>query len=323
MLRLRRHLALVQPLHGDDYGGGATVSAIAADTAARLLGARFGQAASHGIQQLVEQVASAGNGVREGLEAVAEPSSWGLDQGLDLDLDLDVEEIAAALTSVPERAAATRLPALRPPAFVALLVEHLLQAQIQVTALRTDNSGRADGDRQAAAAPHIVGDASGVTGAPVEREDDAMPSGRWDTGNSEDNGVKEAHDFVGLVLSKLARRGHARLAAHALWRSMRPHVTARPEASGGGAAAGGGGEHPPPTFGVPGSLGPAGVALGGVTDPAAAEKLTEALLLDMVASRVSDVEGTAVLGALFGGAAWSRSYVRCPPSCSHESHHCC
>ena len=76
---------------------------------------------------------------------------------------------------------------------------------------------------------------------------------------------------------------------------------------------GGGEEVPSPAFGVPGSLGPAGVALAGVADPAAAEKLTEALLLEMVASRLSTAEGVAVLGALFGGAAWARSDIRCGP----------
>jgi hypothetical protein len=332
-LGLRRHLALVQTLNGDDYGSGATVSAIGADSAARLLAARFAQADSQGIQQLVGEIAMAGAGFDEqpleshspsapgpgisgGTGAGADPPLWGFDQGLDL--DLDAEEIAAALTSVPERAAATRLPALRPPAFVALLVKHLLQALSQTTQLRFGNAG---GEREAAADLDVDSQPSGVTGAPGGSGEEAGPSGpraeagpsrRWDDVNSGDYEQTRVHDFVGLVLSKLARRGHARLAARALWRSIRQHVAVRPAAGGGGGAvAGSEGEYPAPAFGVPGSLGPAGIGLAGVTDPAAAEKLTEALLLEMVAARAGDAEGEAVLGALFGGAAWARSDVRC------------
>ena len=55
-----RHLASVQPLHGDgDIGGGAQiVSAIAADTAARLLAARFAASSASGATELTREIAA-------------------------------------------------------------------------------------------------------------------------------------------------------------------------------------------------------------------------------------------------------------------------
>ena len=50
--------------------------------------------------------------------------------------------------------------------------------------------------------------------------------------------------------------------------------------------------------------------LASVASPAATEKLTEALLLEMAASRLPDDSLAVVLGALFGGQLWDRSDVR-------------
>jgi len=56
-----RHLASVQPLREEDAAanGGLMVSAIAADTAARLLAARFASSAARGAAELAHEVADA------------------------------------------------------------------------------------------------------------------------------------------------------------------------------------------------------------------------------------------------------------------------
>ena len=53
-----------------------------------------------------------------------------------------------------------------------------------------------------------------------------------------------------------------------------------------------------------------GTIFASVASPAAMEKLTEALLADMAASRLPHEALVPVLGALFGGTLWIRSDVR-------------
>ncbi len=53
----------------------------------------------------------------------------------------------------------------------------------------------------------------------------------------------------------------------------------------------------------------AGRIFASVESPAAMEKLAEALLADMAASRLPH-KPLSVLGALFGGCLWDRSDVR-------------
>ena len=50
-----------------------------------------------------------------------------------------------------------------------------------------------------------------------------------------------------------------------------------------------------------------------VESPAAMEKLAEALLADMAASRLPRDQLVSVFGALFGGCLWDRSDIRYPP----------
>ena len=54
----------------------------------------------------------------------------------------------------------------------------------------------------------------------------------------------------------------------------------------------------------------AGTIFASVESPAAMEKLAEALLADMAASRLPRDQLVSALGALFGSCLWDRSDVR-------------
>ena len=60
----------------------------------------------------------------------------------------------------------------------------------------------------------------------------------------------------------------------------------------------------------------AGLLFASVASPAAMDKLTEALLHEMAASRLDHNVLASVFGALFGGQLWERANVRCGPQAS-------
>lgn len=279
----------MQPLQ-HSYGASAIVTAIAADTAARLLATRFATLKSRGTQELVAEVAASvvdtrrhsenlgsgggaasstvvntedddrGGGEESGSKKeFPEPLKKGVHQGMAAAFDMD--EVAAVLASIPERAAATKLPALRPPAFIALLVEHLLESHACV-----DSSQKGRIHSSPTSAVHSAANTNdGRDSRPVAHDpqsefwtDSDIPSGSRAAGATcqpqdakdriQQQGGAAGQAFVGLVLSKLARRGHARIVAHALWRSMRQYVVLPPRTSGVSASGlrGGGtnGTHP-------------------------------------------------------------------------------
>ncbi|KAL4458913.1 hypothetical protein ABPG75_013778 [Micractinium tetrahymenae] len=178
------HLSTVQPSSLPARSGHARVTAVSAEEAACLLAARFSAPGSSGVADLLQHVASkaaaaaaspAGMAVATAAErAAAEPAGPTAAQK-------EEEELAAALASVPERAAPVELPALSAEAFVPAVTNSLL---LQLAALTAAGGTAA---QQRAAQPA------------------AMPPA-----------AAAATAFVADVLSRFSRRGHAAAAAAAL-----------------------------------------------------------------------------------------------------------
>ncbi|EIE21374.1 hypothetical protein COCSUDRAFT_56593 [Coccomyxa subellipsoidea C-169] len=176
------HLSSVAPLREALSASEASVyvTAVAADTAAAILAERFALSGSTGIQayHLVVQELAGSSGV----------SSDGANGG-SLGGD-STAYLASLLASVPERAASTQLPALRPSAYIPQVVEHCL---------------RAISSKQASS--------------------QAKPPAQQETAEANSTGdtlVSKSAMFVGEVLARLSRRGHAQLVAAALWSTILP-----------------------------------------------------------------------------------------------------
>lgn len=126
-LHCRRHLAAVQPSSLPTWSGRAKVTAVSADVAASMLAARFAAPGSTGVQELVQHVqqpaveaaaaqaaGAAGDSATDAAAATAAAAGR------------QEEGLAAALASVPERAAAAEQPQLSPEVYVPFIAQQLL-----------------------------------------------------------------------------------------------------------------------------------------------------------------------------------------------------
>ncbi|KAK9908206.1 hypothetical protein WJX75_004272 [Coccomyxa subellipsoidea] len=117
---LATHLSSVAPLREALSAAEASVyvTAVAADTAAAILTERFALPSSTGIQELAGSCGTSGGGANEGTSGGGTTAY-----------------LATLLASVPERAASTQLPALRPPVYIPQVVEHCLRSVEDAAAL--------------------------------------------------------------------------------------------------------------------------------------------------------------------------------------------
>lgn len=168
----------MQPSSLPAHGGHARVTAVSAEEAASLLAARFTAAGSSGIAELLQHVAGSAVAAAQtsGAAGTAAVAGAGEPAGSNA-VERQEEELAAALASLPERAAGVELAELSAEQFVPAVASSLLQ---HLAAL-TGASGQAA--RQGAGEP------AAVTAATA---------------------------FVADVLGRFSRRGHATAAAEAL-----------------------------------------------------------------------------------------------------------
>ncbi|CAL8463180.1 g2714 [Coccomyxa elongata] len=185
------HLSSVAPLREALSAAEAStyVTAIAADTAAAILAERFALPGSTGVQELAATCGTSGDG--KGGSSNEPPTAY----------------LASLLASVPERAASTQLPALRPPAYIPQVVQHCMRML-------------SDGTLEPLKA------SIGGVAAQEESAEDSRPAGGT---------ISTPGSFVGEVLARLCRRGHAQLVATSLWSAF-PRIARRlfPEPSADG-----------------------------------------------------------------------------------------
>lgn len=135
----------MQPSSLPSLGGRAKVTAVSAEVAASMLAARFAAPGSTGVRDMVQHLQQAA-----AEEPAAPPAAAGDDaKGAALAAGRQGEELASALASLPERAAAVEQPQLSPDAYVPSVAQQLLSsAAEQQEAVATEQR-----PEQAAAAP--------------------------------------------------------------------------------------------------------------------------------------------------------------------------
>eukprot|EP00887_Chlorella_sp_A99_P006750 scaffold3.g6750.t1 len=269
---LAPHLDAVRPA-GAARGGASRllVTAVSADVAADLLAARFVAPASSGLRELLAHVrdaaaAQARASSREaGAGAAAEPTSQAAGG-----YPQSTDSLAALLASLPDRAAALEAPALQPTAAVPTVVTQLISLLSEAAPAEQGCAG--------------VGSASEGGGA---------------------TNSMAAAAFVADVLGRLCRRGHAALAAAALWELL----------TAPGSGAGGGSPAPRAEGGAAGAAAtavPSAAAAEAVIskvvalldDSVALERLIEAFLRQAAAA-ASDAAAVQALSALLPPATWA------------------
>lgn len=176
------HLSTVQPSSWPARGSHARVTAVSAEEAASLLAARFAAPGSSGIAGLLQHVACSA--------AAAAPAPAGAATAAGRDTaelagpeaaERQEEELAAALASIPERAASVELAALSAGQFVPAVAGSLLQQLAVLTA----------------------------ASSPAAQQGRAEPAAQPSAANA-------ATAFVSDVFGRFCRRGHAAAAAEAL-----------------------------------------------------------------------------------------------------------
>ena len=266
--------------------GRALVTAVSADLAADFLAARLLVPGSRGLEDLLQHVVASAAVAEAGDGGSLHPafSTPGCYQQ-------SGEGLAALLASFPDRAASVQSPLLDPAAFVPAVVRELL------TLLAAQEAGPSRQQQPAGS--------SAASRTPLAATATAV-----------------AATYVGDVLVRLCRRGHASLVAATLWSlladcragpadaSHAAAVLAASETSPAAAAANG-------TPSTPSSPIQADIAatitstVGAIEDPVALERLVVAFLWQAAASTAADSTALAVLRTLLPPAAWAaRADVR-------------